>query len=183
MKNVIDTSQEELLRYPIGRFDSSRELSTEALAQHLDELEALPGQLRQAVQGLSDIKLDTPYRPGGWTVRQVVHHLADSHMNSYIRFKLTLTEDSPTIKPNQEQLWAELPDSKQEPVAVSLLLLEALHRRWSVLLRAMTLTDWQRSFLHPQSGKISLVKAAALYAWHGRHHLSHINTLRHLNKW
>jgi hypothetical protein len=183
MKNVIDTLHDDLLRYPIGRFDSNREVTAEVLEQSLGDLEALPGKLRQAVQGLSEVQLDTPYRPGGWTVRQVVHHLADSHMNSYIRFKLALTEDTPTIKPYEEQLWAELSDSKQEPVAVSLELLGALHHRWSVLLRSLTVTDWQRQFFHPDSGKTTLAKAAALYAWHSRHHLAHITNLRELHRW
>jgi uncharacterized damage-inducible protein DinB len=183
MKNVIDTLQDDLLRYPIGRFDGSGEVTAEALEQHLRDLEALPGQLRQAVQGLSDSQLNTPYRAGGWTLRQVVHHLADSHMNSYIRFKLALTEDTPTIKPYEEQLWAELPDSRQEPVEVSLVLLEALHHRWSVVLRALSFADWQKSFLHPQSGKMILAKAAAFYAWHGRHHLAHILNLKALKSW
>jgi hypothetical protein len=183
MKNVIDTLHDDLLRYPIGRYDSSREASAEALEQALRDLEALPGQLRQAVQGFSDSQLNTPYRAGGWTVRQVVHHLADSHMNSYIRFKLALTEDGPTIKPYEEQRWAELADSKQEPVEVSLTLLEALHHRWLVLLRSLSATDWQRSFIHPQSGKTTLTKAAGLYAWHGRHHLAHITNLRELHRW
>lgn len=183
MKNVIDTLHDDLLRYPVGHFDKSREVSPEELEKHLAELEALPAQLRQAVQGLTDVQLDTPYRPGGWTLRQVVHHLADSHMNSYIRFKLALTEDTPTIKPYEEQLWAELPDSKQEPVEVSLVLLEALHQRWLVLLRSLRPADWQRKFVHPDSGKTTLVKAAALYAWHGRHHLAHITNLREYSKW
>jgi hypothetical protein len=183
MKNVIDTLQDDLLRYPVGHFDKSREVNPQELEKHLAELEALPAQLRQAVQGLTDVQLDTPYRPGGWTLRQVVHHLADSHMNSYIRFKLALTENTPTIKPYEEQLWAELPDSKLEPVEVSLVLLEALHQRWLVLLRSLRPADWQRTFVHPDSGKTTLVKAAALYAWHGRHHLAHITNLREYSKW
>jgi hypothetical protein len=183
MKNVIDTLHDDLLRYPVGRFDNSRQVTAEVLEQCLGDLEALPGKLRQALQGLTEEQLDTPYRNGGWTVRQVVHHLADSHMNSYIRFKLALTEQTPTIKPYEEQLWAELPDSRQVPVAVSLALLEALHHRWSVLLRSLAVSDWQRQFLHPDSGKTSLAKAAALYAWHSRHHLAHITNLRELHKW
>lgn len=183
MKNVIDTLQDDLLRYPIGRFDPSKVSASPGLETCLQELEALPGQLRQAVQGLSDAQLDTPYRPGGWTLRQVVHHLADSHMNSYIRFKLALTEDKPTIKPYQEGAWADLPDSRLEPVEISLQLLESLHHRWLVVLRALSPTDWQRSYMHPESGKTDLALAAALYAWHGRHHLAHILTLREWKKW
>jgi hypothetical protein len=178
MKNVIDTLHDDLLRYPIGRFDSSRELSPEALEQGLRDLEVLPGQLRLAVQGLSDTHLDTPYRAGGWTIRQVVHHLADSHMNSYIRFKLALTEHTPTIKPYDEARWAELPDSRQGAIADSLDLLTALHHRWLLLLRALTAADWQKQFHHPESGKTTLLKAAAYYAWHGRHHLAHIANWR-----
>lgn len=183
MKNVIDTLQDELLRYPIGRFDRSKIPPGQGLETSLQELQALPVQLRQAVQGLSDVQLDTPYRPGGWTLRQVVHHLADSHMNAYIRFKLALTEDKPHIKPYQEHAWAGLPDSRLEPVEISLNLLEALHHRWLVLLHALSAADWQRSYVHPESGTTDLAHAAAQYAWHGRHHLAHILTLKEWKKW
>ncbi|MGV3502436.1 MAG: YfiT family bacillithiol transferase [Adhaeribacter sp.] len=180
---MIDTLQDDLLRYPIGRFDPSKVSAAPGLEACLQELQDLPAQLRQAVEGLSDAQLDTPYRPGGWTLRQVVHHLADSHMNSYIRFKLALTEDQPAIKPYREDAWADLPDSRLEPVAISLNLLESLHHRWLVVLRSLSPTDWQRSFRHPESGNINLAHAAALYAWHGRHHLAHILTLREWKKW
>lgn len=183
MKNIIDTLHDDLLRYPIGRFDRNKEVTAEVLEQSISTLQALPGQLRQALQGLNEAQLDTPYRPEGWTVRQVVHHLADSHMNSFIRFKLALTEDNPTIKPYQEELWAELPDSRQVPVEVSLMLLEALHHRWTVLLQSLAAVDWQRRFIHPDSGKTTLAKAVALYAWHSRHHLAHITNLREFKNW
>lgn len=183
MKNVIDTLQDDLLRYPIGRFDPGKVAPAQGLETSLQEMQALPGQLRQAVQGLSDAQLDTPYRPGGWTLRQVVHHLADSHMNAYIRFKLALTEDNPAIKPYREDAWAGLPDSRLEPVEVSLQLLEALHRRWLVVLRNLSASEWQRSYMHPESGRTDLAHAAAQYAWHGRHHLAHILTLKEWKKW
>jgi DinB superfamily len=183
MKNLIDTLHDDLLRYPIGKYDSTREVTAEILEQSIRDIEALPDQLRLAVQGLSDAQLNTPYRPGGWMVRQVVHHLADSHMNAYIRFKLALTENNPTIKPYEEDLWAALPDSRQEPVDVSLVLLASLHRRWSVVLRSLSASDWQRTYLHPDSGKTPLAKAIAMYAWHGHHHLTHITNLRELQKW
>jgi hypothetical protein len=181
--NVIDTIHEDMLRYPMGKFDTSREIIEADVAAFVNEIAALPAQMRQAVSGLSDEQLDTPYRPGGWTVRQVVHHVADSHLNSYIRFKLALTEDVPTIKPYHEDRWAELADGKTEPVEVSLVLLEALHHRWVVLLKSLTATHWQRTFNHPESGKTTLAKAAGLYAWHGKHHLAHINNLREYQKW
>ena len=175
-----NTDQEllERLRFPIGKF-GGEEAFTPALAQaYVQNIAALPGLLRQAVLGLTNAQLDTPYRPGGWTVRQVVHHLADSHMNSYIRFKLALTEDNPVIKPYEEQRWAELPDAQKEPVETSLVLLEALHQRWVVLLKSLSDTDWVRTFTHPVSGTTTLIKAAGLYAWHGRHHLAHITNMQ-----
>jgi len=180
LNNII---QEDLRRYPIGKFEAASGLTEADVAGFIDEIAALPAQLRQAVAGLSNEQLDTPYRPGGWTVRQVVHHLADSHLNSYTRFKLALTEDSPTIKPYEEDRWAELADGKTEPVEVSLVLLEALHHRWVVLLRSLSPDQWQRTFNHPVSGITPLIKAAGLYAWHGKHHLAHITTVKDLNKW
>ena len=134
-----------------------------------------PATLRALTAGRSDVELDTPYRPQGWTVHQVVHHVPDSHMNALIRFKLALTEDTPTIKPYDEARWAQLPDATQTPVDVSLALLDALHRRWVVVLRAMSPTDFERSFMHPEHGRtMSLDQALALYAWHGTHHLGHV---------
>ena len=149
----------------------------------LSEIEQAPSNLRAAVRGLSDGQLDTPYREGGWTVRQVVHHLPDSHMNSYIRFKLALTEDDPAIKPYMEDRWADLPDSKQAAIDVSLALLDALHQRWLMVLRNMPESAWRRAFLHPELGPTTLDKALALYAWHGRHHVAHITQLRHRQGW
>lgn len=169
-------------RYPVGKFSYSQPLTASEKKQCLDDIEQTPARLRAAVKGLSDAQLDTPYRDGGWTVRQVVHHVPDSHMNAYVRFKLALTEDDPTIKPYAEDRWAELPDSKQ-PVDNSLLMLESLHRRWNVLLRGMSEADWQRSFQHPEAGPMPLEKSLALYAWHGRHHVAHVTTLRERMGW
>ena len=161
------------LRYPIGKFSLSGEVTRGQVAAWIDDIVALPGDLRRAVSPLADGQLDTPYRPGGWTVRQVVHHLADSHMNSYIRFKLALTEDRPVIKAYDEKSWAELPDSK-EPVASSLDLLAALHCRWVDLLRSLSWAQLQREFVHPESGASRLTVMVAAYAWHGRHHIAHV---------
>ncbi|MDB5260768.1 MAG: hydrolase [Adhaeribacter sp.] len=176
--NVIDPIQEDMRRYPLGKFDGNREINAADIAGFINDLAELPAQLRQAVSGLTETQLDTPYRSGGWTIRQVVHHVADSHLNSYIRFKLALTEDTPTIKPYQEDRWAELADGKTEPVEVSLVLLQALHHRWVVLLNSLTANQWQRTFNHPVSGQTTLAKAAGLYAWHGKHHVAHITGLR-----
>jgi DinB superfamily len=169
------------LRYPIGRFDGI--YSAEQKPQYLAGIEETPTRLRAAVEGLAPTQLDTPYRPGGWTVRQVVHHLPDSHMNSYVRFKLTLTEDEPTIKPYAEDRWAELADTNTTPVETSLMLLESLHGRWLELLRSLTPEQWKRSFRHPQLGLMSLEKTLALYAWHGRHHVTQIRHLREREGW
>ena len=140
----------------------------------MEEIAALPAQLKDAVRGFTDAQYETPYREGGWTVRQVVHHLADSHMQSYGRFKMALTEDEPVIKTYEEGRWAELADTRLTPPETSLVLLEALHSRWVVLLRSLTEEQWLRSFRHPALGLVGLVKAAELYAWHGKHHLAHI---------
>lgn len=139
-------------------------------------------RLRAAVEGLTEAQLDTPYRPGGWTVRQVVHHVPDSHLNAYIRMKLALTEDGPTIKPYDENLWAELSDSRM-PVDASLSLMDALHRRWVTVLRSLQPADFARTFLHPEAGVVSLDRLIALYAWHGRHHVAHITSLRQRMGW
>lgn len=170
------------LRYPIGTFTWNGEASAEQVSRWIDEIEAIPTQLRLAVKGLSPEQLETPYRPDGWTVRQLVHHVADSHMNSYIRFKLALTEDEPTIKPYEEARWAELADSR-EPVEVSLALLDALHQRWIVLLRSMNPEDFKRAFYHPVNGIVSLTHATGLYSWHGRHHIAHVTSLRERMGW
>ena len=141
-----------------------------------------PAKLKAAVGGLNDRQLDTPYRPGGWTVRQVVHHLPDSHLNSFVRFKLALTEEEPTIKPYDEARWAELADSKA-PIELSLPLLENLHERWVLLLNSLTPADWQRKFRHPERGPMTLTDNLQIYAWHGRHHVAHITALRERNGW
>ena len=150
---------------------------------NIQTLRLLPNRLRDAVAGLSDAQLDHPYREDGWSVRQVVHHLADSHANSYIRFKLALTEDWPTIKSYDEQAWAELADSRWLPIDGSLQLLEALHGRWVALLESLTDEDFHRGFVHPEAGKLNLAKALALYDWHSRHHVAHITSLRHRENW
>jgi len=169
-------------RYPIGKFSYTGPLSAEQKKQCLDDIELSPVRLREGVRGLSDAQLDTPYRDGGWTVRQVIHHVPDSHMNAYIRFKLALTEDDPTIKPYMEDRWAELPDSRQ-PIENSLALLDSLHRRWTTLLRSMSDADWQRTFRHPELGAMTLEKTLAMYAWHGCHHTAHVTTLRERMGW
>src|SRR5947207_2575033 len=144
------------LRYPVGNFKWPERVSEEERENYFEKIEETPAKLRAAVKGLSESQLDTPYRDGGWTVRQVVHHLADSHANAYIRFKLALTENEPTIKPYEQQLWAELPDSKETPLEVSLTMLDALHDRWVRLLRSLNTSDWLRTFRHPELGTVSL---------------------------
>jgi uncharacterized damage-inducible protein DinB len=171
------------LRYPIGKFHFDGPLTESQKQTAMDDIARAPANLRAAVKGLSDAQLDTPYRPGGWTVRQVVHHVPDSHLNSYVRFKLALTEDEPTIKPYAEDRWAELADTKSTPIEVSLALLESLHDRWVRLLRSLTPEDWKRTFRHPELGAMSLEKTLALYAWHGRHHVTHITSLREREGW
>jgi len=171
------------LRYPIGRFKFEESITEEQRRRFIDQIEGTPAELRSAVQGLSPEQLDTPYRPGGWTVRQVVHHLPDSHLNSYTRFKLALTEDEPTIKPYHEDRWAELEDSRNAPIEMSLMLLEALHRRWVLLLRSLSPPEFARTFKHPELGVVSLDKNISLYAWHGRHHVAHITSLRERMGW
>lgn len=171
------------LRFPIGKFHYDGPLTEEQKRKAIDEVASTPANLRAAVKGLSEAQLDTPYRPDGWTLRQVVHHLPDSHMNSYVRFKLALTEDEPTIKPYAEDRWAELVDSKTTPIQVSLMLLDSLHDRWVRLLQSLTPEEWKRTFRHPDFGAMSLEKALALYAWHGRHHVMHITALRDREGW
>ncbi|GAF11130.1 hypothetical protein JCM19046_1621 [Bacillus sp. JCM 19046] len=170
------------IRYPIGPFQLEGEPSTKTIENWIDEIEKLPVQLEEAVRGLNDEQLDTAYRSEGWTVRQVVHHLADSHLNSYTRFKLALTETNPMIKPYEEGEWAQLPDSIM-PVDVSLRLIAALHSRWVYLLRSMKQEDFERRFQHPESGEVSLKENVGIYAWHGRHHLAHITSLCSREGW
>jgi DinB superfamily len=173
----------EDLRYPVGKFRFPESVSAQDLTRFIDEIADTPARLRAAIAGLEDAQLDTAYRPGGWTVRQVAHHVPDSHMNSYMRFRLALTEDEPVIKPYEEKRWAELPDARTLPVEVSLALLENLHARWVPLLRSLSEVDWKRNFRHPERGLVSLENNAALYAWHGRHHVAHITALRQRMGW
>jgi uncharacterized damage-inducible protein DinB len=170
-------------RYPVSKFRFPESIGREDRNTFLEQIAAAPMRLRAAVAGLGDSELETPYRPGGWTVRQVVHHLPDSHLNSYTRFRLALTEDQPAIKPYQEDRWAELPDARTAPVEVSLRLLECLHSRWLGLLRSLSEDQWKRAFRHPDLGLVSLEQNAALYAWHGRHHVAHITGLRERMGW
>ena len=170
-------------RYPIGKFSYDGTLSAGQKQQFLNDIEQAPGQLSAAVKGLTAAQLDTPYREGGWTVRQLAHHVPDSHMNAYVRFKLALTEDEPTIKPYAENLWAQLGDVSATPVETSLCLLDCLHTRWMKLLRAMTAEQWKRTMRHPEQGVMTLERVLALYAWHGRHHVAHVTTLRESKGW
>ena len=170
------------LRYPIGEFKFEAPLSNAQRQTCIDTIEQTPAHMRSAVAGLGDDQLNTPYRPEGWSVRQVVHHVPESHLNSYLRFKLALTEDEPTIKPYFEDRWAELDDAKA-PIAISLDLLDALHRRWVWLLRSLKEKDFQRTFRHPELGVVSLDKSLALYTWHGQHHVAQITSLRERNGW
>ncbi|HEY5087879.1 MAG TPA: putative metal-dependent hydrolase [Gemmatimonadaceae bacterium] len=172
------------LRYPVGRFSYDGDTSREAIDRAIADIEALPKRLHAAVDGLSDGQLDMPYRDGGWTSRDVVHHVPDSHMNAYVRFKLALTEHAPTIKPYDEAAWARLGDTSGLPIKVSLTLLEALHSRWVALLQSMSDADFERSYIHPEHGRaVPLREVAAMYAWHGRHHTAHILSLRGRNGW
>ena len=151
--------------------------------QFILEIAEAPTKMRAAVRGLAEAQIDTPYRPGGWTVRQVVHHVPDSHLNAYVRFKLALTEQDPTIKPYNEKLWADLADVHTVSAETSLVLLETLHTRWVALLKALNESDFRRSFFHPDSGKMRLEQSLALYAWHGKHHTAHITSLRERMGW
>jgi len=170
-------------RYPIGKSVREAQLSDEKRRELIDQIEAAPALLRAAVEGLTPEQLDTPYREGGWTVRQVAHHVPDSHLNAYIRFKLALTEDAPAIKTYEEALWAELEDSRSVPVEVSLALLENLHRRWVALLRSLSAADFERSLRHPDWGLINLNQLLGIYSWHGRHHAAHVTALREREGW
>jgi hypothetical protein len=171
------------LQYPIGPFAWPADVSADQRRQYIDEIAQAPANLRAAVADLTGEQLDTPYRPGGWTVRQVVHHVPDSHLNSYLRFKLALTEDEPTIKPYDQSRWAELADVRVAPVETSLVLLESLHHRWVSLLGSLSESDFARTFRHPEIGIVRLDKNLALYAWHGRHHAAHITSLRERMGW
>jgi uncharacterized damage-inducible protein DinB len=170
------------LRYPIGKFQATEKVTDIQYRSLIAAIADAPEKLRAAIAGLDERQLDTPYRPGGWTVRQVVHHVPDSHMNAFVRFKLALTEDEPRIKPYDEARWAELADAKA-PIEPSLLLLESLHDRWVLLLDSLSPSEWQRKFRHPERGTVTLENNLQLYAWHGRHHIAHITALRERNNW
>jgi DinB superfamily len=171
------------LRYPIGRYAPDSRPTVESRARHIEAISSLPNKMREAVAGLSAAQLDTPYRDGGWTVRHVVHHVPDSHLNAYVRFKWALTEQNPTIKAYDEAAWAQLKDSEHTPIEVSLTLLESLHARWTVLLRSLSPSDFSRTWVHPESGPHDLDWLLGLYAWHGNHHVAHITGLRERMGW
>lgn len=170
MANIVDP-----LRFPIGIYEAPEIISESDIKGWIDEIEVLPVQMKEVVKGLSEVQLNRTYRPEGWTIKQVIHHVADSHMNSYIRFKLAFTEDNPTIRPYFEDRWAECDEAKNADIEISLNLLEALHKRWVLFLRSMELKDWDRTFYHPENKRTSPLKeVVGLYAWHGKHHLNHI---------
>jgi DinB superfamily len=171
------------LRYPIGAFQPIEELSDAQRSLHISQIDQAPARLSAAVAGLTGEQLDTPYRPGGWTVRQLVHHIADSHMNAFTRFKLALTESEPTIKTYDESLWADLADTRMPPIEPSLAIIENLHKRWVILLRSLNSADWPRKCRHPQWGLVTVDFLLAQYAWHGRHHVAHITSLRERSGW
>lgn len=171
------------LRYPVGKWEYKPNMSAEHRSALIQQIAEAPAQLAAAVKGLSPAQLDTPYRPGGWTVRQVVHHVPDSHLNAYIRFKWALTEENPAIKAYNEKEWAETCEIDSTPVDVSLAILASLHQRWLILLQGLSDSDWQRTIQHPENGSMTLEKCLAIYAWHGRHHTAHITELRKRNNW
>ncbi|MBW8687689.1 YfiT family bacillithiol transferase [Chitinophaga rhizophila] len=174
----------EQLKYPIGRFEAPATISVHSLKGYITDIRYLPSLIEIVVQSLDEAQLATPYRPGGWTVAQVVHHLVDSHTQALTRFKWALTEDNPTIKAYDEAAWAELPDVFKTPVNVSMTLLHALHARWVNLMENLTDEQWERTFVHPESKKtISLRTMAATYSWHGKHHLAHVEKLKERNNW
>jgi uncharacterized damage-inducible protein DinB len=170
-------------RYPIGRYAPPSSIDEEQRRAWIQQIERLPAGVRDAVADLNETQLEVPYRANGWTIRQVVHHLPDSHMNSYTRFRLALTEDNPAIKAYEEAAWAELADARSAPIELSLSLLESLHRRWVILLRSMGAADFARTFQHPEAGRTTLDHSLGLYAWHGRHHLAQIMGVRQRHGW
>jgi|SRR5271165_108038 len=171
------------LRYPIGQYCPPASVGRAERDAWIAELEKLPGNLRNAMEGLRDAQLDTPYRPGGWTIRQIGHHIADGHLNSYTRFRLALTEETPTIKPFEVDAWSELPDAKSGPIAPSLGMLDALHRRWVMLLRSLSDDDFKRSYVHPSGELVTLDRALSYFAWHSRHHVAQILSVRKREGW
>jgi hypothetical protein len=182
MSSTVQDSSADL-SFPTGKFHRPPKLDPEARARAIDVVAETPARMREAVRGLTDAQVETPYRPGGWTVRQVVHHVPDSHLNAYCRFKLALTEDAPTIKPYDEAKWALLPDVAAVPITTSLTLLESVHERWVAILRAMQPSDFDRLLTHPETGRQSLDQVLALYAWHGPHHIAHVTKLRERMGW
>jgi hypothetical protein len=173
----------ENLRYPVGRFQRPDSLNESQRRAAIEAIAQTPTRFRAAVDGLDERHLDTPYRPDGWTVRQVVHHVPDSHMNAYIRFKLALTEDTPTIKSYDEAAWAQLEDARTTPIETSLTLIDAVHDRWARVLNAMKAADFSRRLIHPEHGHLTLDQLLAMYEWHGRHHTAHVANLRTRNGW
>ncbi len=173
----------EKLKYPIGRYQLDDVIDKDSINNWIKEIELLPEKLIAAVRGLNTDQLQTPYRPEGWTVQQLVHHIADSHMNAYIRFKLALTENKPIVKPYDQKLWAELPDTKSVDVKVSLDLIKSLHKRWTTLLNQLTEEELEKEYLHPESGMKNLKETICNYAWHGNHHLAHITSLKQRMNW
>lgn len=173
----------EKLKYPIGRYQVEDKIDKASIDQFIKEIESLPGRLADALRGLNLQQLQTPYRPDGWTIQQVVHHIADSHMNAYIRFKLALTENKPMVKPYDEKLWAELPDAKLVDINVSLSFIDSLHKRWVILLKQLKTKELDKEFLHPESGMKNLKETLCLYAWHSNHHLAHITLLKRRMNW
>jgi uncharacterized damage-inducible protein DinB len=171
------------LRYPIGKFKMQDSMTEPERRKFMGDIQEAPARLRAAVAGLSPQQIDTPYRPAGWTVRQVVHHLPDSHLNAYVRFKLALTEEEPIIKTYDQERWAELEDARTAPIEMSLALLESLHERWTLMLRSLGPRDLSRTLRHPELGVLNLDRYLALYAWHGRHHVAHITSLRERMGW
>jgi hypothetical protein len=172
------------LKYPIGKFQRPESFSTQLLNDWMNILEAAPLWLDICIENLDEHQLQVPYRDGGWNIQQVIHHVADSHINAYVRLKLTLTEDNPQIKPYREALWAELPDTELVPINISLTLLHALHRRWTALLRQLQPGQWERTYHHPEQGRdVPLWEMTAMYAWHSRHHMEHIRQLRERMNW
>ena len=170
-------------RYPIGKFQPAPQISEAERKEAIRHIAETPSKVKAAIKGLTDAQLDTPYREDGWTVRQVVHHITDSHMNSYVRVRLALTENEPTIKPYEEKLWAELYDARTAPVAPSVQMLESLHERWVMLLRSLAPADFSRTFRHPVNGVRDIDWLLQLYSWHGRHHVAHITSLRQRMGW
>ncbi|MBV9762497.1 MAG: bacillithiol transferase BstA [Acidobacteriaceae bacterium] len=178
-----ETAAEDSLRYPIGRYRAPESITSGNRIAWIEEIEALPRNLRRAVAGLNEEQLETRYRPGGWTVRQLVHHIADSHLNSYSRFRWAVTEESAAIKTYDEAAWAELADAKTAPIELSLALLEPLHARWALLLRSFSDAEFKRAMRHPEWGDVPVEWLLGQYAWHSRHHVAHINRLRERQGW